>query len=266
MGGWERGEEGGGEEYEKMFMQPPPGASGGFIPPIKYNAISGRLTLEDREQAISGEWEKKITDITMSQPTFAVDFGNLNVGWVLFIQGIAPQYALVPYGQPMPERPASPGNDVAGKALNYRNGFRVPVGGGAIGGVREFAGNSAALINGMNDLHSAYEAAPEAAMGKIPVVKMIRTDAINSGKSTNYQPVFQIVAWADRPDVLGPRTVPAPRAQAPVAPPVVPSVVNGHPGYTQAQPVQQPAARPVQKPVMADSDMPFAEVNEQRPR
>ena len=160
-----------------MFMQPPPGASGGFIPPIKYNAISGRLTLEDREQAVSGEWEKKITDITMSQPTFAVDFGNLNVGWVLFIQGIAPQYALVPYGQPMPERPASPGNDVAGKALNYRNGFRVPVAGNAIGGVREMAGQSAALINGMNELHSAYEAAPEAAMGKIPVVKMIRTDA-----------------------------------------------------------------------------------------
>ena len=75
----------------------------------------------------------------MSQPTFAVDFGNLNVGWVLFIQGIAPQYALVPYGQPMLDRPASPGNDVAGKALNYRNGFRVPVAGNAIGGVREMA-------------------------------------------------------------------------------------------------------------------------------
>ena len=240
-----------------MFMQPPPGASGGFIPPIKYNAISGRLTLEDREQAISGEWEKKITDITMAQPTFAVDFGNLNVGWVLFIQGIAPQYALVPYGQPMPERPASPGNDVAGKALNYRNGFRVPVAGNAIGGVREMAGQSGALINGMNELHSAYEAAPEAAMGKIPVVKMIRTDAINSGKSTNYQPVFQIVAWADRPDVLGPRTVPAPRAQAPVAPPVAPPVVNGHPGYTQARPVQQPAAQAAPKPAMADSEMPF---------
>ena len=245
-----------------MFMQPPPGASGGFIPPIKYNAISGRLTLEDREQTVSGEWEKKITDITMAQPTFAVDFGNLNVGWVLFIQGIAPQYALVPYGRPMPERPASPGNDVAGKALNYRNGFRVPVAGNAIGGVREMAGQSAALINGMNELHSAYEAAPEAAMGKIPVVKMIRTDAINSGKSTNYQPVFQIVAWADRPDVLGPRTVPAPRAQAPVAPPVAPPVVNGHPGYTAAangvppQAARQAAALPEKVKVMADP-MPF---------
>ena len=62
------------------------------------NAISGRLTLEDREQLAPGEWEKKITDITSGATNFRVDFGNLNVAWVLFIQGIAPHIALVPYG------------------------------------------------------------------------------------------------------------------------------------------------------------------------
>ena len=66
----------------------------------------------------------------------------------------------------------------------------------------------------MNALHTAFEAAPEAAMGKIPVVKMTSADPVKAGQATNYQPVFQIVAWVDRPDVLGPRTVPAPRASA----------------------------------------------------
>ena len=225
------------------FMQPPVSNSGEFVPIISYNAVSGRLSLRDRTQNVSGEWEAKETDVTMAQPPFAVDFGRLDVGWVFFVKGAAPLWALAaasssrsaeaargyafatrrslwalaPYGKPMPERPPSPGNDVAGKPLNYRQGFRVPVAGNAIGGVRELAGQSAALINGLNELHSAYEAAPEAAMGQIPVVKMIRTDAIKSGQATNYQPVFEIVAWADRPDVLGPRTVPAPRASAPLS-------------------------------------------------
>ena len=198
------------------FMSPPSAASGEFVPILAYNAVSGRLALRDRVQNASGDWEAKETDVTMAQPAFAVDFGRLEVGWVFFVKGAAPLWALVPYGERMPERPASPGNDMAGKALNYRQGFRVPVAGNAIGGVREMAGQSAALINGLNELHSAYEAAPEAAMGKIPVVKMVRTDAIKSGQATNYQPVFEIIAYVDRPDVLGPRTVappgPAPRA------------------------------------------------------
>ena len=111
------------------------------------------------------------------------------MGWVFFVKGAAPLFALVPYGQAMPERPTSPGNDGTGKAQNFRQGFRVPVAGKALGGVRELAGQSAALINGLNELHSAYEASPEAAMGKIPVVRMTRTDAIKSGQATNYQPV-----------------------------------------------------------------------------
>ena len=169
---------------------------------------------------------------------------------------------MVPYGQPVPARPVSPGKDDAGKDLNYRQGFRVPVAGNAIGGVRELAGNSAALINGMNELHSAYEADPRAAMGQIPVVKMTDTIAVKTGQSTNFQPIFTIISYVDRPDLLGPRTVPAPRAQAPVAPPVAPPVVNGHPGYTAAangvppQAARQAAALPEKVKVMADP-MPF---------
>lgn len=198
------------------FMSPPPGASGeSFAPILSYKAPAGRLFTRDRVQNGAGDWETTETDITMAQPAFAIDFGRLEVGWCHFVAGGAPQWSMVAYGQPMPERPPSPGKDDKGKDLNYRNGFRVPVAGNAIGGVRELAGNSNALITGMNELHTQFESAAEAGMGKIPVVKMINVLPVKAGQSTNFQPVFQIVSWVDRPDVLGPRTVAAPAARAP---------------------------------------------------
>jgi hypothetical protein len=236
------------------FMQPPSANSGEFVPIISYNAVSGRLSLRDRVQNVSGDWEAKETDVTMAQPPFAVDFGRLDVGWVFFVKGAAPLWALVPYGHALPERPPSPGNDVAGKSLNYRQGFRVPVAGNAIGGVRELAGQSAALINGLNELHSAYEAAPEAAMGKIPVVKMIRTDAIKSGQATNYQPVFEIVAYVDRPDVLGPRTVAPPRAGSVPVSQMPPAQVAAM--AAASVPPQQSTSHAAPVRIMADA-MPF---------
>ena len=195
------------------FMQPPPSAaSGDFMPVLAYKANQGRLYTRDRVQDANGNWEAIETEVTKAQPSFALDFGTLEVGWVHFVAGAAPSWMMVPYGQPIPERPASPGNDDKGKQLNYRQGFRMRVAGNAIGGVRELAGNSNALITGMNEVHTTFEASPEAAMGKIPVVKMTDTIAVKTGQSTNFQPVFEIVAWVDRPDVLGPRTVPAPQA------------------------------------------------------
>jgi hypothetical protein len=239
------------------FMSAPTAAGGEFVPILAYNAVSGRLALRDRVQNVSGDWEAKETDVTMTQPAFAVDFGRLEVGWCHFVKGMAPLWSMVPYGQPLPERPASPGQDVSGKVLNYRNGFRVPVAGNAIGGVREMAGNSAALINGMNALHTAFEAAPEAAMGKIPVVKMTSADPVRAGQATNYQPVFSIVSWVDRPDVLGARTVAPPRASAPVNVPVsqMPPAQVAAMAATSVPPQQATSqAAPVR--VMADA-MPF---------
>jgi len=199
------------------FMHAPTSATGEFTPILAYKANQGRLYTRDRTQDLNGVWNAIETEVTKQQPAFAVDFGRLETGWCHFVAGSAPIWSMVPYGQPLPPKPASPGKDDTGKDLAFRQGFRVPVAGNAIGGVRELAGNSAALINGMNELHSTYEAAPEAAMGQLPVVKMTDTLPIKTGQSTNFQPVFTIQTWVDRPDVLGPRTVPPPRASAPIS-------------------------------------------------
>src|SRR6185437_16345860 len=69
--------------------------------------------------------------------------------------------------------------------------------------------------------HSAYEAAPEATAGKIPVVKMTGAQPITTqrpqGKSTNYKPTFAIQQWIDRPAELGDKPAAQPATLAPVA-------------------------------------------------
>jgi hypothetical protein len=195
------------------FMKVPAsaGSSADRTPVLAYNAKSGRLALHDRVQADSGEWSTSKVDVTRAEPAFAVDFGKLETGWIYFSNGRPPLWAMAPYGQPPVPEPESPGATAEGKPLRYKPGFRVPVVGRAIGGVREFAGNSAALIAGMNLLHDEYEAAPEARAGKLPLVKLTDVLEIISGQASNYQPVLTLQSWVERPaDLLGPRTVPVP--------------------------------------------------------
>jgi hypothetical protein len=257
------------------FMTAPTTTGGGErLPILKFDARAGRLFTIDRSQAADGTWVTQPTDITMSQPPFCVDFGTLEVGWAHFAPGGAPLWAVDYYGQPQQPRPASPGNDEKNKALQFKPAFRVKVAGQGIGGVREFGGSSGALITGMNDLHTRFEAAPEAATGKIPVVRMSSTTAIKSGQSTNYMPVFEIVAWVDRPTVLGERMVPVPGralstaptpASVPVPPPaprpVVPPQPVPQPVHTAPQqpaaPAYAPPAPSARATALVDDDLPF---------
>jgi hypothetical protein len=204
----------------------PASGGGDRLPVLKYDARAGRLFLLDRVQDANGDWQTDQRELKADAAQFAMDFGSVEVGWFLFPKGAAPMMVTVPYGQPVPPQPAAVGtikDDKTGKERpnNFRQGFRVKVAGKALaapdgGIVRELAANAIVSINGLNELHNAFEAAPEARAGKIPVVKLADTIPEKAGQSTNYRPVFQIVAWADRPaDVLGPRTVPPPGARAP---------------------------------------------------
>lgn len=189
------------------FMKTPTAAGTGAdrMPVLAYDARSGRLFLFDRAQGDDGKWATVKTDVTRAEPTFAVDFGTLQVGWIYFPAERAPMFALAPYGQPPVPEPAAPAD--GGK---FKPGFRVSVVSRAIGGLRDFAGNSAALIGGMNELHDAFEEAPEARAGKLPLVKIADTREVRSGQACNYAPIFEIQGWVDRPAVLGPRIVPPP--------------------------------------------------------
>jgi hypothetical protein len=196
----------------------------------------------------------------MSQPPFCVDFGTLEVGWAHFAPGGVPLWTVDYYGQPQKPRPDSPGKDDKNQAQQFKQAFRVKVAGQGIGGVREFGGNSAALINGMNDLHTRFEAAPEAGTGQIPVVRMSSTMAIKAGQSTNYMPVFEIVGWTDRPKMLGERMVPVPGRQVsapvPASVPVPPPAPRPAPVMAPAPTVAPPSIQQ-RAPALVDDDLPF---------
>lgn len=216
------------------------GGGGDFnrTPIIKYDARAGRIFRIDRSND-SGAWETNQVEITQGFQA-VMDLENIEVGWMHFPAGDAPSFLLVKLGEPFPDKPST----------DHRQGFRVlmKLGKSSGGDLREMAANAAVSIAGIDALHTDYEAQKAAHPGQLPVVTLETTTAITkSGKdaqgkaqsSTNYQPVWKIVKWVDRPKELSgeateeaqPAASPAPQAQAP-----------------------QPAAQPTRELVSADDE------------
>ena len=225
--------------------------TGDFLPIVKYDARSGRFFKVDKEIGQQG-----VDTEIAAGTTFAIDFGTLEAGWVTFgAQG--PGRRMRPYVEGEPTIPQPEEKDIDGKFI-YRPGFYVKLAGNALGGIREWIGASAAVMNAMDDLYQQVIRAPEMAAGKIPLVCIASTTAIKSGSgaraSTNYAPVFRLNGWVARPDQLGPRTVP------------IPAQINSHPGYTSPPQVAQQGTRPLaQMPPEPVAQMAAASVAKPQP-
>jgi hypothetical protein len=208
--------------------------SGPFLGRLQFDARSGFFTNVDRVQDAGGNWTNRASD-PYRGPNFAADFGSFEIGYIKLAS--PPAFLLVPMGQPIPPQPqemaeAKPG-ERARKA--FSPGFRLKVMSQKTFGdadPRHFAGTSKSLMGAMEDLYSAFLAAPEARAGKIPLVTVASTKTIETttpkGTTKNYAPVFAITGWIDRPAGFGDRTVPAPSGVAfppqPAAPVPAPHV------------------------------------------
>jgi hypothetical protein len=215
------------------------GSSGGdFLPRVEYDARSGILTKVDRFQTGAG-WDSEKTDITSPPPAFAIDFGSIEVGWIKFSVG-APDFRVTPYGQPVPPQPSA----------DHKQGFRVRIYGKALGGIREFSSTAKCVIGVINKLHDLYEAAPEARAGQIPVVRYSgKTPVVTSGpsgKSTNWAPTLDVIAWTNRVEAMGERTVPIPTGavQTPLPIPPQPAVAPRAAAPQAVHPAAAAAAPP----------------------
>lgn len=198
-----------------LGMQTESGGGGDFTPIVKYDARAGKMFRVDRTQDDGGSWNTDNVEITNGfQAVF--DLENIEVGWALFAAGAPPSFALAPLGVPMPARPTS----------EHKNAFRILIklGKSAGGDVRELASQAKVMIAAVDKLHDEFTAGLKTNPGKLPVVAMTGSAPVVSkgqGKSsTNYQPVFEIVKWVDRPAELnGAPAAPAQVAPAPVATP-----------------------------------------------
>jgi hypothetical protein len=186
------------------------GGGGERVPIIKYDARAGRVFRVDRTQNAAGAFDSANVEITAAfQAVF--DLENIELGWLNFPTNAAPDIQTARYGQPLPARPSP----------QHKSGFRIYIllGKGVGGDVREMASNSQASIKGMDRLHDAYLAGVKQNPGKLPVIQLPRTEAIvSTGKaatSTNYEPLWEVVAWVDRPAKLAPEAVAALRMPVP---------------------------------------------------
>lgn len=192
-----------------MTLGIPTSSSGNdYTPIVTWDARAGRMFRVDRAQDSTGAWQSDKTDITADKPTFAVDFGAAEVGFLAFLP-TGPSFHLAPIGQPLPPKPSP----------DHKHGVRLKLfSAKSFGGLREFASSAKAVLGVIDVLHSDYEAAPEAAAGKIPVVQLIGSTAITTkgpaGNVTSYSPTLKIVAWTDRKPEMGERTVPVPGSKA----------------------------------------------------
>ena len=190
------------------------GGGGDFTPVVKFDARAGRMFRVDREQDSGGTWSTENVEITNGF-TAVMDLEKIEVGWLLFAAGVAPQLTLVPLGQALPARPSD----------QHKQGFRVlmKLGKDSGGDVREMAATSKAVLGAMDDLHTAYEVGKAANPGKLPVVALTGSKAIvSTGKgqtSTNYAPIFEIKKWVERPEGLGGKAGAKEEAPPPPPPP-----------------------------------------------
>jgi hypothetical protein len=176
---------------------------GGFIHALRYDAISGRITVAERFGGVR--------DITADFKA-VVDLGNLTIAWIRFERGKPPELVNeVPVGGHLGPRPGK----------DFQEGFRVQLKLDDSCGaeVCEFMSNANVTWNAMCDLHDLYLAGVEDHPCKLPVVTLTGTVSVPTRQGVALQPVFSISARAERPadlpDAPPPRSQPQPRTPEP---------------------------------------------------
>lgn len=170
------------------------GAGGAdFLPIVKYDARSGRMSRIEREGG-----ENHSHDITRTFKA-VFDFENLEGGYIRFAAGMAPDFRIARLAD---------NNPVPNPGDGYKKGVRIIVklAKDCGGDVRELASNAKAFVKAAKKLYGEYLEGVKKNAGKLPVVAMNDSYAETSGegatRSTNYVPVFEITGWVNRPDDL----------------------------------------------------------------
>lgn len=152
---------------------------GDFDPYAKYNAKSGRWYYKD------GDNEVEVND-----PSFVADFDNIKTGWMLFLEGQAPDRVFdKDLSTPAP-KPSDAHKRGFVLRLFSKNSFN---------GVVELSATSMHVCNAINELYEQYEAKRADNVGKLPVIKANGSTPSKDKFGTNYKPNLSIEKWVARP-------------------------------------------------------------------
>ncbi len=158
------------------------GGSGVYRNIVKFNAKDGRWYLR------SGDDESEI-----ETPTMAMDLANIGTGWILFLEGSAPNRrmdASLDVPAPQPSESHKRGFMVLCFSEKYFNGLA------------ELSSSSMHLSKAIKELYATFEKQRNEHPGKLPVVRSTETTPMKGKYGVNHKPTFAIVDWADRPEGL----------------------------------------------------------------
>jgi hypothetical protein len=126
------------------------GAGGEFMAYVSYDSRAGRMSRADRTQDSAGNYQNEKVDITNTFKA-VMDMENIEVGWMVFTAGAAPQSLMVKIGEPIPPKPNG----------DWKMGAKVimKLSAGCGGDIREMSSTAASFMRGFDELHDAYNAA-----------------------------------------------------------------------------------------------------------
>jgi hypothetical protein len=170
-----------------------------ITPRLKYDGRAGKFSLVNRIHE-NGEWFNDQVDIAQSDFRAVFDLDNLEVGWIHYPEGSAPDIKLVKAGQDVGDAPSD----------KHKEGIRLLVlmDDYLDGSVRELMSTAGGLWNGLDTLHDAYMVDHDKNPGKLPVVVLSGTVDTGSAANPSHEPVFAITEWVPRPDKLPPEGIP----------------------------------------------------------
>jgi hypothetical protein len=168
-----------------------------FMPVFKYDANAGSFYKQDRVLTKDG-WGNEQTDVgnDLRAGRVIFDLDHIEVGWLYFPKGAAPETKLFPLGEDIGDAPTK----------DHKQGFRVTV---KLDGdqPREFMSTAAATWYALDTLHEAFCNQRKKHPGKVAKVKLTDVIETKAGSTTTFTPVFQLAEFVARPPDL---PVPAP--------------------------------------------------------
>ena len=167
---------------------------GEFLPIIKYDARIGYFLLCDRVRDTDDVWRTEQTNIENEDFRAVFDLKNMQVGWIDFPSGSAPDTKLVGVGENWGDPPSK----------KHKLGARVLVkmDDTIDGSVRELMSTSVGLWAGLDKLHDAYVDGSKDHPGEVPVVVITNCIKTETSQKTSFEPVFAIEEWIARPGDL----------------------------------------------------------------
>ena len=167
-----------------------------FLPTVRFNAREGIFSRADRVMDSAGNYSNELTDITaaLAEQGVLIDVANIEIGWIKFEGGVDITTQHHSLGLP-----GSRPSDWHKEGVKLELWLPQDIAEGAP--LREWTHTSKAVINSVNDLHTAWEAAVAADNiddSQVPHVT-VSIEAVKTKHGTFKKPVLTLKQFVARP-------------------------------------------------------------------